>query len=194
MPANLVTGLEKVSFHSSLKERQCQRMLKLPYNCTNFTCQQSNAQYFSRQALIDLETRTSRSTSWKGRGTRYQIANINWIIEKPKGFFKKKIYLSEFASAFDSVDQKKLWKILKEMGLSDHLTHLLRNLYVGQDATERNRHGTMDQFKIEKGVLQSCILTPCLFNLYAECIMQNAGCFTGWNQDCQKKYQLQICR
>ena len=106
----------------------------------------------------------------KGRGTRDQIANIRWIIEKEREF-QKNIYfcLIDYAKAFDCVDQNKLWKILQEMAIPDHLTFLLRNLYVGHAV--RHRHGTTDWFKIGKGVQQSCILSPCLFNLYAEYIM-----------------------
>ena len=80
-----------------------------------------------------------------------------------------------YAKAFDCVDHNKLWKILKEMGIPDHLTCLLRNLYAGQEATVRTEHGTTDWFQIGKGVCQVCILTPCLFNLYAEYIMRNSG-------------------
>ena len=117
----------------------------------------------------------------KGRGTRDQIANIHWIIEKAKEF-QKNIYFCfiDYAKAFDCVDHnkqdhKKLQKVLKEMGIPDHLTCLLRNMYVGQEATVRTGHGTTDWFQIGKGVLQSCILSPCLFNLCAEYIMRNAG-------------------
>ena len=112
----------------------------------------------------------------KGRGIRDQIANIWWIIEKAREF-QKNIYLCfiDYAKAFDCVDHKKLWKILKEMGIPDHLTCLLRNLYAGQEATVRTGHGTTDWFQIEKGVCQGCILSPCLFNFYAEYIMRNAG-------------------
>ena len=81
----------------------------------------------------------------------------------------------DYAKGFDCVDHRKLWKILKEMGIPDHLTCLLRNLYADQEATVRTGHGTTDWFQIGKGVHQGCILSPCLFNLYAECIMQNTG-------------------
>ena len=112
----------------------------------------------------------------KGRGTRDQIANICWIIEKAREF-QKNIYFCflDYAKAFDCVDHNKLWNILKEMGIPDHLTCLLRNLYAGQEATVRTGHGTTDWFQIGKGVHQGCILSPCLFNLYAEYIMRNAG-------------------
>ena len=113
----------------------------------------------------------------KGRGTRDQISNIHWIIEKAREFQKKKTYFCfiDYAKAFDSVDHNKLWKIMKEMGIPVHLTCLLRNLYAGQEATVRTGHGTTDWFQIRKGVCQGCILSPCLFNLYAEYIMRNAG-------------------
>uniref|UniRef100_A0A8C0ACV3 Reverse transcriptase domain-containing protein n=1 Tax=Bos mutus grunniens TaxID=30521 RepID=A0A8C0ACV3_BOSMU len=112
----------------------------------------------------------------KGRGTRDQIANIRWIMEKAREF-QKNIYfcLIDYAKAFDCVDHNKLWKILKEMGIPDHLTCLLRNLYAGQEATVRTGHGTTDWFQIGKGVRQGYILSPCLFNFYAEYIMRNAG-------------------
>ena len=105
---------------------------------------------------------------------RDQIANIRWIIEKARVFQKKNIYLCfiDYAKAFDCVDHHKLWKILKEMGIPDHLTCLLRNLYAGQEETG---HGPTDGLQIGKGVHQGCILSPCLFNLYAESIMRNAG-------------------
>ena len=112
----------------------------------------------------------------KGRGTRDPIANIRWIIEKAREF-QKGIYFCfiDYAKAFDCVDHHKLWKILQEMGISDHLTCLLRNLNAGQEATVSTGHGTTDWFQIGKGVHQGCILSPCLFNLYAEYIMRNAG-------------------
>ena len=114
--------------------------------------------------------------SGKGRGTRDQIANIHWIVGKAREF-QKNIYFcfSDFVKAFDSMDHSKLLKILKEIGVPDHLTCLLRNLYAGQEAIGRTAHGTTDLFQIGKGVCQGCILSPCLFNLYAEDIMQNAG-------------------
>ena len=112
----------------------------------------------------------------KGRGTRDQIVNIHWIMEKGQEF-QKNIYFCfiDYAKAFDCVGHNKLWKILKEMGIPDHLTCLLRNLYAGQEATVRTGHGTTDWFQIGKGVHQGCILSPCFFNLYAEYIMRNAG-------------------
>jgi len=112
----------------------------------------------------------------KGRGTRDQIADICWIIEKAKEF-QKNIYFCfiDYVKAFDCVDHNKLWKILKEMGISDPLTCLLRNWHGGHEAIVRTGHGTTDWFQIGKGACQSCILSPCLFNLYAEYIMRNAG-------------------
>ena len=112
----------------------------------------------------------------KGRGTRDQIANILWIIEKAREF-QKNIYFCfiDYAKVFDCVDHNKLWEILKEMRIPDHLTCLLRNLYAGQETTVRTGHGTTDWFQIRKGVCQGCILSPCLFNFYTEHIMRNAG-------------------
>ena len=112
----------------------------------------------------------------KGRGIRDQIANIHWIMEKAREF-QKNIYVcfNDYAKAFDCVDYNKLWKILKEMGIPDHLTWLLRNLYAGQEATVRTGHGTTHWFQIGKGIRQGCILSPCLFNFYAEDIMRKAG-------------------
>ena len=116
-----------------------------------------------------------QDSSRKGRGTRDQIANIHWIIEKAREF-QKNIYFCfiDYTKAFDCVDHNQLWKILKEMGIPDHLTCLLRNLYAGQGATVRTGHGTTDWFQMGKGVCQGCILSPCLFNLYTEYIMRNA--------------------
>ena len=112
----------------------------------------------------------------KGRRTRDQIANIHWIIRKAREF-QKNIYFCfiDYAKAFNCVDYNKLWKILKEMGIRYHLTCLLRNLYIGQEATVRTGHGTTDWFQIGKGVRQDFILSPWLFNFYAEYIMRNAG-------------------
>ena len=111
----------------------------------------------------------------KGRGTRDQIANIRSIIKKAREFQKKSISALLTMPVFDYVDHNKLWKILKEMGIPDHLTCLLRNLYAGQEATVRIGYGTTDCFQIGKGVRQGCILSSCLFNSYAEYIMRNAG-------------------
>ena len=111
----------------------------------------------------------------KGRGTRDQIANICWIMEKAREF-QKNIYFGfiDYDKTFDCLDHNKLWEILQEMGIADHLTCFLRNLYAGQEATVRTGHGTTDWFQIRKGVCQGFILSPCLFNLYAKNIKQNA--------------------
>ena len=112
----------------------------------------------------------------KVRGTRDQIANIHWTINKAREF-QKNIYFcfTDYAKAFDGVDHNKLWEILKEIGIPNHLTCLFRNLYAGQEATVRTGHGTTDWSHIGKAVHQGCILSPCLFNLYAEYIMRNTG-------------------
>ena len=108
----------------------------------------------------------------KGRGTRDQTANICWITEKAKEFQKNFCFI-DYAKVFDCVDHNKLRKIFQEIGIPDHLNCLLRNLYAYQEATVRTGHGTTDWFQIVKGVCQSCILSPCLFNLYAEYIKRN---------------------
>ena len=112
----------------------------------------------------------------KGKGTRDKIANICWIIEKAREF-QKNIYFCfiDYTKAFDCVNHNKLWKILKEMGIPDHLTCLLRNLYAGKEATVKTGHGITEWFQIGKGVCQGCILSTCLFNSYTEHIMRNAG-------------------
>ena len=127
------------------------------------------------QQYVNHEFQDVQAGFRKGRGIRDQIANICWIIKKAREF-QKNIYFCfiDYAKAFDCVDHNKL-KILKEMGIPDHLTCLLRNLYAGQEATVRTGHGTTAWFQIGKGVHQGCILSPCLFNLYAEYIMRNAG-------------------
>ena len=111
----------------------------------------------------------------KGRGTRDQIANIHWIKKMQVSSRKTSFCFIDYAKTFGCVNHIKLWKILQEMGIPDHLTCLLRNLYAGQKAAVRTGHGTTDWFQIGKGVCQGCILSPCLFNLYAEYIMRNAG-------------------
>ena len=128
------------------------------------------------QQYMNRELPDAQAGFRKGRGTRDQIANICWIIEKAREF-QKNIYFcfTDYAKAFDCMDHHKLWKILKEMGIPDHLTCLLRNLYAGQEARVRTGHGTTDCLQIGKGLCQGCILSPCLFSLYAECIMKNAG-------------------
>ena len=157
MPANLensavTTGLEKVSFHFNPKEKQCQRMFKLLYNCTHSKIlpkiHQVRLQQYVNWKLPDVQAGFR-----KGRGTRDQIANICWIMEKAREF-QKNIYFSfiDYAKAFDCVDQNKLWKILKEVGIPDQLTCLRRNLYADQEASVRIGHGTTDWFKTGKGV------------------------------------------
>ena len=123
------------------------------------------------QHCVNCELPDVQARFRKGRGTKDQIANICWIIEKAREF-QKNIYFcfNDYAKAFDCVDHNKLWKILQEMGIPDHLTCLLRNLYASQEATVRTKRGTTDWFQIGKG----CILSPCLFKFYAEYIMQNA--------------------
>ena len=128
---------------------------------------QARLQLYVNRELLDVQAGFR-----KGRRTKDQIANIHWIIEKARQF-QKNIYFCfiDYAKAFDCVDHNKLWKILKEMGIQDHLTCLLRNPYAGQEATVRTRHGTTDWFQIGKGIRQGYTLSPCLFNLYAEYIM-----------------------
>ena len=127
--------------------------------CSKF---QARLQQYLNRELPDVQAGFRKST-----GTRDQIANIHWIIEKAREF-QKNIYFCfiDYAKAFDSVDHNTLWKILKDTEIPDHLSFLLRNLYAGQEATARTGHGTTDWFQIGKGVHQGCILSPCLFNLY----------------------------
>ena len=116
------------------------------------------------QELLDVQAGCR-----KGRGTRDQVANIRWIIEKGRELQKKTDFcFTEYTKAFDCVDHNKLWNILQAMGIPGHLTYLLRNLYAGQEATVRAGRGTTDWFQIGKGVHQGYILSPCLFNLFAE--------------------------
>ena len=131
---------------------------------------QARLQQYLKHELLDVQA------GFRERGTRDQIANICWIMEKAR-VFQKNIYFCfiDYAKASDCMNHNKLWKILQEMRTPDYLTCLLRNLYAGQEEIVRTRHGTADWFQIGKGVHQGCILSPCLFNLYAEYIMQNAG-------------------
>ena len=128
------------------------------------------------QQYVNYELPDVQAGFRQGRGTRDQIANICWIIEKAREF-QKNIYFCfmDYAKAFDCVDHNKLWNILKEMGIPDHLTCLLRNLYVGQEVTVRTGHGIMDWFQIGIGVHQGCILSHCLFNLYADTSQETLG-------------------
>ena len=183
MPANLenselAPGLEKPIFipipkKGNAKEcsNYCTIALISPDSKVMLNILQARLQEYLNRKLPDLQAGFR-----KGRGIRDRIANIRWIIKKAKGF-QKNIYsrFIDYAKAFDCVDHNKLWKILKEMGILDHLTCHLRNLYAGQEATVRTGHGATDWFQIGKGVCQGCILSPCLFNLYAEYIMQNTG-------------------
>ena len=135
--------------------------------------------HVSKVMVKILQARLQQYVNWelpdvqagfrKGRRTRDQIANIHWIIEKARKF-QKNIYFCfiDYAKAFDCVDHNKLWNILKEMGIPDHLTCLLRNLYADQEEIVRTEHGTIDWFQIRKGGHQGCILSPCLFNLHTE--------------------------
>ena len=131
---------------------------------------QARLQQYMNQELPDVQP-------WfrKGRGTRGQIANIHSIIEKQENSRKAYFFFTDYTKASDCVDRKKLWKFLQVLGMPDHLTCLMTNLYAGQEATVRTRLGTTDWFQIGKGVHQGCILSPCLFNLYTEYIMRNAG-------------------
>ena len=152
-------------------------MFKLLHNCTHLTLWvmlkilQAKLQQYMNHEFPDAQAGFR-----KGRGTGDQIANICWIIEKASEF-QENIYFCfiDYAKAFDCVGHNKLWKILKEMGIPDHLTCFLRNLYAGQEATFRTGHGTTDRFQIGKGVRQGCILSPCLFNLYAEYTWETLG-------------------
>ena len=159
----VATGLQKVSFHSNPKEKQCQKMLKLPHSCGHLTASKVMLKILqaSLQQYVNHELPDIQAGFRKGRGTRDQIANIHWIIEKGREF-QKNIYFCfiDYAKAFE------LWittnrKILQEMDIPDDLTCLLRNLYAGQEATVRTRHGITDWFQIGKGVCQGCILSPC---------------------------------
>ncbi|KAF7246049.1 hypothetical protein EYD10_07871 [Varanus komodoensis] len=144
--------------------------LNMPANLENSTVAAGLGKYVDRE-LLEVQAGFRR-----GRGTRDQIANIRWIMEKAREF-QKNIYFCfiDYAKAFDCVDHKKLWQVLEEMRVPDHLICLLRNLYAGHEAIVRTGHRTTDWFKIEKGVQQGCILSPCLFNLYAEHIMRKVG-------------------
>ena len=153
-------GLEKVGFHSNPKERQCQRCSN--YHTMALTSHASKVMLKILQARLqqymDGELPDVQAGFKKGRGTRDQIANICWIIEKYLLCF------IEYAKDFDRVDHNKLWKILQVIGIPDHLTCLLRNLYAGQEATVRTGHGTTDWFQTGKDVPQGFILSLCLFN------------------------------
>ena len=189
MPANLdnsavATGLKKVySFQSpkngNAKECSNYHTIALISHASKVMLKILQArlwQYVNRK-LPDIQAGFR-----KGRGTRDQIANICWIIKKARAFQKNISFcFIDYAKAFDCVDHNKLWKILKEMGIPDHLTRLLRNLYAGQEAAVRTGHGTTDWFQIGKGVRQGCILSPYLFNFYAEYITRNGMLPDSWS-------------
>ena len=162
----MVLGLEKVSFHPNPKERQCQRMLKVPHNYTHLRCYQTNTQNLQAklQHYMNCELPDVQVGFRKGRGTRDQIANICCIIEKARKF-QKNIYFCfiDFSKSFVWITTN-CGKFL-EMGIPDHLISLQRNLYAGQEATVKTRHGTTDCFQIGKGIHQSYISSSCLFNL-----------------------------
>ena len=124
------------------------------------------------QQYVNHELPDDQAGFRKDRGTRDQIANIRWIIKKAREF-QKNVYFcfTDYPKAFDCVNHNKLWEIFQEMGIPDHITCLLRNLYAGQEATVRNRHGTTDWFQIGEEVHQGCILSPCLFNFYTKYIV-----------------------
>ena len=204
MPASLENSavarrLEKVSFHSNPKESQWQTCSN--YHTIALISHASKVMVKILQArlqqYVNCELPDVQAGFRKGRGTRDQIANSHWIIKKARKFQKRInfrfIIILKPLTAWITTN----WKILKEIGIPDHLICLLRNLYAGQEATVRTGHGTADWFKIGKGICQGCKLSPCLFNLYAEYIMQNVRLdeSTDWNKDCWDKYQQpQICR
>ena len=167
---------QKVSFHSNPKEGQCQRMFKLLHNCTHLTRQQNNAQNSPSQASTVHELWTSRCSSWIYRKQRNQRSNCQHprIIKKAR-VPEKHLLLLYWLRQSLCVDHNKLWEILKEMGIPNHLNCLLRNLYAGQEATVRTRHGAMNWFQTGKGVRQGCILSLWLFYLHEDYIMWNAG-------------------
>ena len=163
MPANLensaeATGLEKVSFHSNPKERQCQRMFKLLQKCTHLTHQQSNAQNSPSKASTVHEPKTSRCSSWIQKRQRNQRSNCQHLLDHKKS---KRVPEKSSISALLTMPKPSTvwitrnWEILKDMGIPDHLTCLLRNLYSGQEAKVRTGHGTTDLFQIGKGIRQS---------------------------------------
>ena len=165
--------------------------------CSNY-CTTALISRASKVMLKILQVRLQQYQNWelpgvqagfrKDRGTRDQIADICWIIDRAREF-QKNIYFCfmDYAKGFDCVDHNELWKILQEMGIPDHLTCLLRNLYAGQEATVRTRRGTMDRFKIEKECVKAVYCHPaCLTYMQSTC---QAGWSTSWNQDCREKYQ-----
>ena len=174
----VATGLEKVSFILIPEKGNAKECLN--YRTIALISQASKVMLKILQArfhqYMNHELPDVQAGFRKGRGTRDQISTS---VRSPKKAreSQKNIYFCfiDYAKAFDCVDHNKLWKILKEMGIPDHLTCLLRNLYAGQKATVRTGHGITDWFQIGKRVCQGCILSPCLFNLHAEYIMRNTG-------------------
>ena len=171
MLANLENSAVAIG-HSYPKERQYHRIFKLLHNCTHLTRYQSNAQNYPSKASTVCEPRTSRCSSWILKRQRNERSNCQHLLDhrKTKRIPEKHLIyfcFNGYAKAFDCVDHNKLWKILQEMGIPDHLSCLVRNLYAGQEATVRTRHGTMDWFQIGKGMCQGCKLSPCLFNFYS---------------------------
>ena len=134
-------------------------MFKLLHSCTHFTCQQDYAQNPSRSALTVCELRNSRCSSWIQKRQRNQRSHCQHPLDQKNIYF----CFTDYAKTFHCVDHNKLWKILKQMGIPEHLTCLLKNLYAGQEATVRTGRGTMNWFKIGKGVHQGCIQSPCFF-------------------------------
>ena len=149
----VATGLEKVSFHSNPKESQCQRMFKQPHIALISHASKVMLKIFQDrlQWYMNWELPNGPAEFRKGRRTRDQIANIHWIIEKSREY-QKDIYFCfiVYAKAFQCVDHNKVWEILQEMGIPDHFTCILRNVYAGQEATGRTRHGTLNWFQIGK--------------------------------------------
>ena len=157
MPQNIQTTSQFLSFHMLV--RLCLKYFKLGFSSS----------WTENFQIYKLE-------SERGRGTRDQVANICWIVEKARKFQKNTSFcFTDYTKPFDCVDLNELWEILKQMGIPYHFICLLRNLYAGQEATVGTRHGTTDWFKIGKGVRQGCVLSLCIFNLHAQYITQNAS-------------------
>ena len=173
------TGKDQLSFQSQRKAlvKNVQTIALISHTSkVMLKILQVRLQQYVNHELPDVQTGFR-----KDRKTRDQITNICWIIEKAR-VSEKNIYFCfiDYAKSFDCVDHNKLWEILQEIGIPDHLTCLLRNLYAGQGPTVGTGQETTDWFQIGRGVRQGCILSPCLFNLYAEYIMQNAGLYEAW--------------
>ena len=190
----VATGLEKVSFHSNPMKwnaNECSNYhtIALISHASKVMVKilQARLQQYVNRELPDVQAGFR-----KGRGTRDQIASIHWIIEKAREF-QKNVYFccTDYSKAFDCVDHNKLWEILKEMGIPEHLTCLQRNLYAGQEATVRTGHGTTDWFQIGEGVLQDCIYCHPAYLTYMQSHHEKrwAGWSISWNQDCWEKYQ-----